>query len=324
MEARAEAIGHRTGQASGATVFGSTQVEALVAAGAPASKRDRRGAAPAHALVVAAARAEATATGAAAAALGPDALAARDGRGFTAAHALAFCRRAPALSAFLSAGADADVRLLARPPPHTSAARVGLGRGAAPLHCCFASSENPDDVAAAAEALVRGGAAPAARDAAGVFAPELALARAAAPEPCPPALSAAIVAVCAAADARASPDSAALRAACAAKAAAVGATPGADASWGALSLALEKGAPARPSALASLLPASWTRAAAPSPSPRARDALGGAGGLGGLRTAAAERGERLSRLADKAGELDDAAAEFERACARLNRPRSWW
>ena len=274
--------------------------------------------------MVAAARAEATATGAAAAALGPDALAARDGRGFTAAHALAFCRRAPALSAFLSAGADADVRLLARPPPHTSAARVGLGRGAAPLHCCFASSENPDDIAAAAEALVRGGAAPAARDAAGVYAPELALARAAAPEPCPPALSAAIVAVCAAADARASPDSAALRAACAAKAAAVGATPGADASWGALSLALEKGAPARPSALASLLPASWTRAAAPSPSPRARDALGGAGGLDGLRTAAAERGERLSRLADKAGELDDAAAEFERACARLNRPRSWW
>ena len=116
--------------------------------------------------MVAAARAEATATGAAAAALGPDALAARDGRGFTAAHALAFCRRAPALSAFLGAGADADVRLLARPPPHTSAARVGLGRGAAPLHCCFASHENPDDVAAAAEALVRGGAAPAARDAA--------------------------------------------------------------------------------------------------------------------------------------------------------------
>ena len=31
MEARAEAIGHRTGQASGATVFGSTHVEALVA-----------------------------------------------------------------------------------------------------------------------------------------------------------------------------------------------------------------------------------------------------------------------------------------------------
>lgn len=297
-------------------------VGALVAAGAPTSKRDCRGAAPAHALVLAAARADAADAGAAAAALGPDALAARDGRGFTAAHALAFGRRPAALAAFLGAGADANARLLARPPPHTRAARGGLGRGATPLHCCFAAPENPDDVAAAAEALVRGGAAPAARDAAGAYAPELAFARASAPEPCPPALVAAVVAVCAAADARDAPDAVALRAACAACAAAVGATPGADASWGGLALALEKGAPARPSAILSLLPAAWTRAAAPAPSPRRPRT---AEGLGGLGKAAAERGERLSRLAAKAGELDDAAADFERACARLNRRNNgWW
>ena len=50
--------------------------------------------------------------------------------------------------------------------------------------------------------------------------------------------------------------------------------------------------------------------------------------LEGLKQGFAERGEKLSRLSDKAEELNNAAEEFERMCTRLNRDAQrggrWW
>ena len=249
----------------------------------------------------------------------------RDGRGFTArARGASTAGGRPRSPAFPGAGADfADVRLLARPPPPRARARVP-GWGGAPLLCTafFASRRTRTNAATAA---CDGGAGAARRRRRAT--PRASTRRTGTragrrAEPCPPALSAAIV-PSAAADARASPDSAALRAACAARGGGGRRDTRRGRVVGGSFSRPRKGRPARPSALASLLPASWTRAAAPSPSPRARDALGGAGARRPAHGGGGARGA-TSRLADKAGELDDAAAEFERACARLNRPRSWW
>ena len=49
--------------------------------------------------------------------------------------------------------------------------------------------------------------------------------------------------------------------------------------------------------------------------------------LEGLKQGFNERGEKLSRLNDKAEELENAAQEFEKMCTKLNREaagRSWW
>ena len=48
--------------------------------------------------------------------------------------------------------------------------------------------------------------------------------------------------------------------------------------------------------------------------------------LEGLKQGFAERGEKLSKLTDKAEELNDASEEFEKMCARLNRQanRGWF
>ena len=72
-------------------------------------------------------------------------------------------------------------------------------------------------------------------------------------------------------------------------------------------------------------------ASAPAPAPSssrkvARDTKGVAADLEGLKTGFAERGEKLSRLTDKAEELNNAAEEFEKMCTRLNRQQQnrWW
>ncbi|KAH8071864.1 hypothetical protein JL720_11366 [Aureococcus anophagefferens] len=68
------------------------------------------------------------------------------------------------------------------------------------------------------------------------------------------------------------------------------------------------------------------------PPPRAKKAAAtsatAAADLEGLKQGFAERGEKLSRLSDKAEELNNAAEEFERMCTRLNRDAQrggrWW
>ncbi|KAK7235728.1 hypothetical protein SO694_00067142 [Aureococcus anophagefferens] len=61
---------------------------------------------------------------------------------------------------------------------------------------------------------------------------------------------------------------------------------------------------------------------------RRRASATDAADLEGLKQGFAERGEKLSRLSDKAEELNNAAEEFERMCTRLNRDAQrggrWW
>ena len=57
-----------------------------------------------------------------------------------------------------------------------------------------------------------------------------------------------------------------------------------------------------------------------------RDTANVVADLEGLKTGFAERGEKLSRLTDKAEELNNAAEEFEKMCTKLNRQAQnrWW
>ncbi|EGB08269.1 hypothetical protein AURANDRAFT_64292 [Aureococcus anophagefferens] len=243
-------------------------------------------------------------------------LEARDGDGLTAAHALAVRRKHEALDCLLRCGASAAAVLLAPPPPGGGA--PPLRRGATALHCCFAGE--------AAELLAaRGGGDPSGGD---------------------------------------DPDRACAAAARSAAAAAAGDGDGAAPSWAQLADALDRldrGAPrdpGKPEATRAGKVAAWfgglaggrkkgedddrsrlfgaaepaAPAAAPATPPRAKKAAAtsatAAADLEGLKQGFAERGEKLSRLSDKAEELNNAAEEFERMCTRLNRDAQrggrWW